>query len=333
MIELDINNSCYKKEMIYPGYMLDFPYVLHDTRLYEIKLKGNLLQDAVVIVSKNYEVPIDLFLKSIGTCSIEERIGVLAFGANRNPENMAWKLKRYRDQDNKRIVPTVIVIPAKVKDVDVVAANIFYSGHFFADILFGHEYSKGTEIEAAIQLVDKKQIEAIHKSEEVPSIKDITTDYWGAGIANIPNVFIKMDKELKVNVLTYVSSTSIFISPITNKPIAFKSITANNRKLLAATQEEMYNHLKEHNQISKIVDIMEFKKSLPNFWNKINNGVKDLEKAFIYEQVVKCIKETSLRNYNGEIRTGIAEARKLGLLLSPEETWNIPERFYYKNMF
>ena len=54
MIELDINNSCYKKEMIYPGYMLDFPYVLHDTRLYEIKLKGNLLQDAVVIVSKNY---------------------------------------------------------------------------------------------------------------------------------------------------------------------------------------------------------------------------------------------------------------------------------------
>lgn len=333
MIPIDINKSCYNTDMIYPGEMMKFPYVLHGDELYPIKVEGLDLEKAMIEISGSEVLPLPKFLESIGAAAIQERIGILAFGANRNPENMAWKLGRYRDGKNMPVSKTIIVLPGGVTGADVVAANIFYGGHFFADLLFSHELTRNTTVQASIQLVDKKQLEAIHISEEVPSKENITEEYWGAGVASLPGVFVDMGGRRLVNTLVYVSSTSIFVSPVTNQPIAFRQVEAEGRTIMDATQEEMYEHLKKNKRITEFVDVIDFRHKLSEFWKNMKNGVRDAQIEATYKKLCKFIIESGLKGEDGKTRTGISEAKRRGFLLNPEETWNMPEKYYYGSMF
>ena len=74
---------------------------------------------------------VDQYLSDKASAVISERVAQIAFGANRNTENIAWKFRNYKLQ-NKDVSQDLIAIPGFLNGADVVACNIGYWGYVYA---------------------------------------------------------------------------------------------------------------------------------------------------------------------------------------------------------
>lgn len=87
----------------------------------------------------------------------EDRIAVVGYGANRNPDVLASKLKDCEDQ-------TVFVRPAVLVDVDVVFAGHFTKGGIVPATL---SFAGGTRADVSVAFFSEVQIPHIHRSESL----------------------------------------------------------------------------------------------------------------------------------------------------------------------
>lgn len=286
------------------------------------------MNDAWVHLAEGVE-KLSRFLSRHQLTPLHKRIGVLAFGANRNPDNIAWKLNRYGNHHDVTKHGAIIVLPAKVRNADIVAANLFYSGHFYGDLLLYHPMSQGTTVEACVQLIDLQQLHAIHRSEDVPEPGRMEADFWGCGLSEIGNIDLVSPHVESITVLGYVSSTSIFVSPILGQPVAFENVSATGRSITSLAQRQMFHHLMEMDGLRDL-DESETLYKLQMYWRRIKAGLDhDIEMKRLHDRLCMLIKQNGLRDMTGNLWTGINAARTYGTLLNPKETWDIPMKYYY----
>ncbi|MDD2476761.1 MAG: hypothetical protein PHI32_12735 [Dysgonamonadaceae bacterium] len=320
--QLNLSKACYSTGKGYPGVQSKYPLILNNQNIYPLRKTNNSYM--VAYEDGNYSLNEFLYMKK--EAQMCNRIALVAYGANRNPINLAWKLRKYRDKSKRPVSQTVIMFPGMIIGADVVAANIFYAGYFFSDLLFHNYDLHRTKTEITVLFVDEKQLEAIHISEEVFDESESRT--WGAGVATLPNIYIHFEETHPINALTYVSSTSIYLPSKINKPIAFQAVKAQNRVFKSATQEELISYyLAQEKEIGEIVDLKRLIRQLRTTYIRNSTIQNDIE---LYEEYIKLqnvIKKKSLSEEK-KLITGYHEAKKLGFLLNHHDTWNIPKQFY-----
>lgn len=170
-IELDTKESIFGQAgdpLDYPGTRPQEPYFLHgstarrltwDWDLGRIRLDdGRLLTDV---------------LAGAGATPLEDRVVQVAFGANRDLANLAWKFGNYRTEDGAPVSTDLITLPAHVEDADVVACNIGYWSYVYGGLLLhrppllDRPYLEGSRAPVTLLLLDPAQMQALHASEGV----------------------------------------------------------------------------------------------------------------------------------------------------------------------
>jgi hypothetical protein len=109
-----------------------------------------------------------------GAAPLEDRIVQVAFGANRDLANIAWKFTNYRNDPARDVSADLITLPAHIDDADVVACNIGYWGYVYAGLalhrppFLDRPYLAGSRVPVTLLLLDEAQMHAVHLSEGVP---------------------------------------------------------------------------------------------------------------------------------------------------------------------
>lgn len=317
MAIVDIKESCYEKQLIYPGRILTYPWVCVRDYVYPVIIEENNIKKSRIIIEDEL-IEIEEYLFKLGSEPLEKRIPVIAFGANRNIENIVWKMRKY-DVSND----VIIALPAYIENSESVVSGIFFSGHFYSDIIFNNQYCDNTVLEATLLLVSINQVYALNKSENVP--KAVIENHWGAKLALI-DTLIPVLGNRRIKALIYVSETIIMCHPKHKKPVAFRDVFAFNRKIPEYSQMQLYEEfLVKGEGLTKkmVIDILS---DLYEFWNNNND-----EKKKTYEYVCEMLKKYAWTDDEGNYINGEYLAKRDNLLLKPEEWWNIPKRLYLFN--
>lgn len=317
MIRIDSDNSCYEKQLIYPGKKLDYSWLCIRNFIYPIIVEENKLFEARVIYDGMY-IELERLLSNMDCDSISNRIPVIAFGANRNVENLLWKLKKYDASDR-----VIIALPAYIENAESVVSSIFYFGHFYSDIIFDTPYSQNTILESTLLLLSAEQVYALNKSENVPE-KDINS-HWGAKIATI-NVVVPILGKKRIKALIYVSETIILNHPVYRKPVAFRDVFAYNRNIPEYSQKQLYEvfFIEGEGFTKKQVDSI--LSNLNVLW--VEN---DTNKMDTYNFICEILKKYAWKDDKGNYINGEYLAKKNNLLLMQDAWWKIPDDYLLYN--
>ena len=129
-------------------------------------------RDGKLLLSSSGE-GVDSVLTGLGLETLGERTAQVAYGANRDLRNLAWKMIAYARAQQASSV--TVVLPGSLQDSDVVACNLGYWGYIYSSLiqhrppLLDRPYLKGSSVQAAILLLDNQQVAAMHASEGVPA--------------------------------------------------------------------------------------------------------------------------------------------------------------------
>ena len=290
-----------------------YSWVCIHNSIYPIIVEANELVKSCVVYN-GICIGLEQLLLNMGYDSIGERIPIIAFGANRNVENLIWKMKKYGASDQ-----AIISFPAYIENAESVVSSIFYSGHFYSDIIFNTCFSQNTILEASLLLLSKEQIYALNKSENVP--KENSDNHWGAKIASISAIVPILGYQ-RIKALIYVSETIILNHPENGKPVAFRDVFAFNRNISEYSQEQLYEVflIKGEGFSQKQVD--NILSDLFALW--FNN---DMNKMETYDYICKILKNYAWKDDNGKYINGEYLAQKDNLLLLPETWWEIPDEY------
>ena len=153
----------------YPSRLPDGPTLLLEAEAHRIE--GD--DPAALRLSETGEL-VDDVLHARGSAPLGKRVVSVAFGANRDLRNLAWKFANYADATGGAPAGDVVVIPAAIPDADVVASNIGYWGYVYGALLLHRPPAlerpelRGTRAPVALLLVDEGQLHVLHASEGVP---------------------------------------------------------------------------------------------------------------------------------------------------------------------
>lgn len=314
MAFVDIKDSCYVKQLIYPGKILTYPWACVRDSVYPIMIEDSDIAKSQIIIGDKF-IKIEDYLSEEGSDPLEKRIPVIAFGANRNIENLVWKMKRYDVSDD-----VIIALPAYIENSESVVSSIFFSGHFYSDIIFNDQYCENTVLEATLLLLSVKQVYAINKSENVPKAE--IENHWGAKLAYI-NTLVPTLGYGRIKALIYVSETMIMRHPKYDTPIAFRDVFAFNRKIPEYSQMQLYEEFLikgEGLMRERVTDILS---DMYEYWN-----FKNEEKKETYEFVCDILKKYAWTDDKGNYINGEYLAKRDNLLLGREEWWNIPKKYF-----
>ena len=198
--------SSYERQGIF-----DYPGTRHD---------GNFITDGVEVI----DIPQDPFraleaadeyLRSHGLPLIEERIPVIAYGANANPAKMVEKFDSFYTDGialTESALHTVPCMYATLPDTDVVwHGRPGQVGGYFAELYTGSE-TEGTEVSSLLTFLTEEQLALLHTTEgdtySISVIKDVDL---GGG--------------LKIDAVAYVAGeASILINDETDAPISVAGV-------------------------------------------------------------------------------------------------------------
>jgi hypothetical protein len=315
-----LDESCYVNELTYPGTMSATPFLMAGSKCWSAEVgwaDPNPQADPL---------PLSL-LQFHGECSadandlmaqlaMEPRYPVLAFGANRNRANLLWKFT------SAQISGSVLGLPGIVRGAEVVAANLFYSGHFYADLACWLA-DQAAWVEALVLLLSRNQLTALHRSEEVPLEDDLRAGSFTYGA--LPALF---EVELRapfvgraVQAIGYVSWSSAWSPFGDNRAVAFRDIAARGRKVRAFAQRELFDMMCErHFPGQRPASVLARFRRL---WQSVRAGDSGYSNDW-YADIVRRIREEGVRDEQGEIRTGFGTARDRGTLLPTCEIWSLP---------
>ena len=150
----------------YPGVLPTRPCLLDGRSVIDLAWDGGRLLVADTLQG------VDGYLTEAGAAPIALRTAQIAYGANRDLHNLAWKLSAYGQTDaSSRLA---ILLPATLRDADIVASSIGYWGYVYSAVILHRPpmlvrpYLAGAEVEVALLLLDEHQVRAMHRSEGVP---------------------------------------------------------------------------------------------------------------------------------------------------------------------
>lgn len=148
----------------YPGDLPNAPYLLVGDQTYRLRWREDHFE-----LAGSSDPDLERALRRIEARNTSAQ---LAYGANRNPANLVWKLSAYATAN--RCSRDAIIVPAVVREADVVACNIGYWGYVYGSLLLHRPphmlrpYLRDAVASCAVLWLDADQVHAMHRSEGVP---------------------------------------------------------------------------------------------------------------------------------------------------------------------
>jgi len=329
MFRIDTSQSIYES-----GNPLGYPNVLHES---PILLSGEHCHEidwrfpTGVSRIKDTGISLNDHLIKKGAVPIENRVAQVAFGANRDLVNIAWKLKNYSDASGRTVSEDVIVLPSLIHDADVVACNIGYWGYMYAALLMHRRskverpYLKGVSAPVAILLLDERQMNVMHQSEGV-----IKHSLAKRPMVNCDVAIIDAELPGKFSVSAQLYSLSLpFLSFDGARPVAFDAVNAQGRngRYPAMGQVEMLANIIKRmgldTPVDKVVSIIQAGA------HARKNGIPVDSARDLYEQIRELIiTKLPLQDADGVIRRG---CESIDNLLPPSAAWKFQDTLGEQN--
>jgi hypothetical protein len=239
MNKVAINRAIYGNHgnpLDYPGRIIARPVFVSNGYAIELGCSDDFL---TFTTAKGDSL--ERILHQRGVPQIQDRVAQIAFGANRNLENIAWKFRNYHHADHA-VNQDFIALPAFLHNADVVACNIGYWGYIYGGLLTGtpegnfRPYLNETWCPVTLLLLDTSQLAAVHRSEGVVMP--------GQARPGVSCAVSDMDVHLSDSVTcrAQVYSLSVpFLSFDGKKPIAFETVKTRGRgDYPALSQQEIF---------------------------------------------------------------------------------------------
>lgn len=247
-VRIDARQSIYGdagSPLNYPSVRPDHPYLLNGSSAHRLSWswdqRGGVLEDGRAL---------EVVLEGLGVAPVQDRVVQIAFGANRDLENLAWKLSRYNEDPGGRTSPVVITLPGVVRDADVVACNIGYWGYVYAALALHRPpelirpYLIGSLTPVTVLLLDEGQMVAMHLSEGVPKPAEADRDLVSCDVGTI-EVDV-MGKELQAQV--YGLPLPFLSLDGGRLPVAFRAVRTDSPRgaLARLSQEELWEAIADN---------------------------------------------------------------------------------------
>ena len=212
-----------KDPMLYPGERPTDSYITDGTSVFDIKVTACNEGLAFEVDSSAGPVPINSLLEERGVPLMEDRIPVLAFGANMSPGSLASKFKKV-GRDDAKIIPTIY---ASLPGHDVVwSGGPGVNGNFIAILYQGRE-TQDTSVQVGINFLTREQLLVMHATELAYDLNTVELVIDG--------------KPLKA--YFYDGVDSVFLE--NGSPVAVENIPAVGRTLPATNTREMLKDVLE----------------------------------------------------------------------------------------
>ena len=273
---------------------------------------------------------VDDVLRDMGLASIGNRVPQVAFGANRNLENLVWKFSRYRSDANP-VSTTFLAVPGYVLNCDVVACNVGYWGYIYAGLLAAsptlRPYLMNRKCPVAVLFLDQSQMNAMHVSEGV-----IRPGEERRGVScEVGDMQAFIGNEFPVSAQVY-SLAVPFLSFDTKQPVAFKAVATEGRcGAIERTQEEMFAEINRRFSIEEArigrVPIAETLMERTHKFLDVGGpeAAASMSEDDLYIRTRSTIlSELYLRDEDGEIRHGLQDVVPIR---GEEEAWDFSPLF------
>ncbi|MFS2294967.1 MAG: hypothetical protein FWJ90_20105 [Actinomadura sp.] len=214
----------------YPGDCPDYDYLLLNDRVHPLVHEGG----------GDFSVPgcdagsLNALLSKLGLPSMEERVAVVAYGANRNPATLHIKLNGYGYRPPNGTDLCIPVLRSTLEDADVAACGLHGQGYLYGELLLDSEHCRGTTLDARVLMVDADQLGVLNDSEGIRQ-----GQYKPA---RIPEVRITALDE-PVTALGYVAAAHTWLSPVHGAPLGFTSVPASGRRYPSMTATQSLDHV------------------------------------------------------------------------------------------
>jgi len=251
---------------LYPGQRPEGSYVTDGQNTYNVQVTAQGGEHFFSIASDQGQVDLDAFLQLQGVPRLNERIPIVAFGANMSPGSLASKFRkdvvRGEDGVERNNRPDLLVVPTvygELADHDVVWSGGPGSNGNFTAVLYGGEKVQGTSVQVGINFLTPEQLLMLHATELNYDLAETTVSVAGAPI----------------RAYYYVGTDSMYLHD--GAPVAVSSIPAHRRRLPGASTRQLLEHVLADPNISAAVA-----KRYPEI-----TGVTD---ATVYQSFIKTLK-------------------------------------------
>jgi len=207
--------------MLYPGQRPENSYLTDGSLVYDLEARDTDSLSFTLRTAEGEEVNMDDFLREHGVPTLEERIPVLAFGANLSPGSLASKFAKVGRKD-ALFIPTAYTT---LINHDVVwSGGPGMNGNFIAVLYAGPEV-EGTEVQVGINFLTREQLLVMNATELSYQLA------WAdVSIEGHP-----------VRAYYYVGQDQIYIKD--GSPLAIESVPAKNRSIDESNTTELLNEV------------------------------------------------------------------------------------------
>ncbi len=183
----------------------------------------------------------DALLARRGAAPLSGRVTQVAFGAHRNPANIAWKLAAHAREAGGDFSRDFVMLPAFLRHADVVACNISSGGHMYSGLLTTRPglpfrcYLEGTRCPVTLLLFDQRQMEAMHRMAGIPR----PGEGPGGLRCDLAVVEANLDETHVCEAQTY--SVAVPFLGLGGRPVAFAAVATEGRRgYPALSQRDMF---------------------------------------------------------------------------------------------
>ena len=192
--------------LVYPGKYPSFSYLLYDDMIYSLTNEKQ----------GDNTITLDQKLRDLSAPPIGERNMILGYGSNLNPSQLTEKFK---DNDN----PLIVLLTTLNHHDIVYMAKISKYGYVPAAL----EYSKDTQVNVGINLLDNEQLKTMNKTEGGYKLQQLNTKVNLCG---------------NLETVKYYHAKDLLKDP-NDSPIRLKNIHGTNTKYPAMTEEEVLDYV------------------------------------------------------------------------------------------
>jgi len=164
--------------MAYPGLRTEFSYLLHDKKVYELRVFGKVWESQLSWGDKTRVL--QEVLAELGMPPLQEWYCILAYGSNACPAQLIHPEKGFE---------TAVVVKTRLFDVlPVYAGYVTKNGKGYIPATLAR--AKGQEVETFVTLLRKDDLEKMDKSEGRPQVYQLVEVHEG-------KLFLENGKEIK----------------------------------------------------------------------------------------------------------------------------------------
>ncbi|MFA5004490.1 MAG: hypothetical protein WC498_04425 [Candidatus Saccharimonadales bacterium] len=225
---------------LYPGQRPETSYVTDGTEVFAVNVTIEDDQLSFRVPTETGEVDVDDYLRSKNVPTMEERIPVLAFGANMAPGSLAKKFRKDvmpADGDQAEHVdarPDLSIVPTiygTLPGYDVVWSGGPGVNGNLAAILYRGAETADTRVQVGLNFLTREQLLMMNATELSYNLSTLEVEVAGK----------------QVRALYYAGADSIYLRD--GKPIAVQGIPAQERNLSTDTTRHLLDDLLENSEL------------------------------------------------------------------------------------